>query len=148
MKASLIFVAIILLTQTVISETPLRALLYCYLPAVNTSDTTEEYSRLADKINVHLRQHNINVVVEVCNDTTAAKLYDASEINSLFDDYDIVELDVSYLWAVTTGLLTFTSDEISYFHNIFPFEWAPLSRSVNGVNSLIGSPGLLCSTFL
>ena len=88
------------------------------------------------------------MVVEVCNDTTSSKLYDASEINSLFDDYDIVELDVSYLWAVTTDLLSFTKDDISYFDRIFPFEWTPLARSVNGVDSLIGSPGLLCSTFI
>ena len=88
------------------------------------------------------------MVVEVCNDTTSSKLYDASEINSLFDDYDIVELDVSYLWAVTTDLLSFTKDDISYFDRIFPFEWTPLARSLNRVHSLIGSPALLCSTFI
>lgn len=56
MKTSLILIAVFLLTQTLASEATLKALLYCYLPAVNTSDTTEEYARLASKINNHLRQ--------------------------------------------------------------------------------------------
>ena len=148
MKTSLILLAILVLTQAQTAEKPLKAMLYCYLPAVNTTDTTEEYTRLASQINHHLKQKNINVVVEVCNDTTSGKLYDASQINSLFDDYDIVELDVSYLWAVTTDLLAFTKEEISFYDSVFPFEWAPLARSVDGKDSLIGSPGLLCSTFI
>lgn len=55
MKSSLIFLAILILTQAQTSEKPLKALLYCYLPAVNTSNTTEEYTRLAGQINHHLR---------------------------------------------------------------------------------------------
>ncbi len=30
---------------------PLKALLYCYLPAVNTHNTTAEYGKLASMVN-------------------------------------------------------------------------------------------------
>ncbi len=59
------------------NDPPLKAMLYCYLPAVNTANTWPEYSKLASMINRMLRKKGINVEVEVCDqDTTGSKLYD------------------------------------------------------------------------
>lgn len=59
-------------------------------------------------------------------------------------------MDVSYLWAITdqTQLLTFQKTEIDYYNSVHPFEWQPTTNNIDGQEQIIGSPGLLCSSFL
>lgn len=56
-------------------------------------------------------------------------------------------MDVAYLWAITTDLVTFNKSEIDYYDEVYEFAWEP--TTVEGQDGLLkGSPGLLCSTFI
>jgi hypothetical protein len=88
---------------------------------------------LARIINDKLVTAKINVEVEVCDPKGQGKLlYDYNGIDSLFNYYDILEVDVSYLWAISTDLLTFKKSEIDYYDDVFAFEWDPLRIPVEG----------------
>ena len=55
-----------------------------------------------------LKNKGISVEVEVCDPkTTGLDLKNIDKINSLFDRYDILEVNSVYLWAITTKLVTF-----------------------------------------
>jgi hypothetical protein len=109
--ATVLALLLALLLCSSIAQQPLRAMLYCYLPAVDKNSPMPEYNRLAELINEKLREADINVVVDVCDPNgNGGDLYNESKIDSLFDDHDILEVDVSYLWAIKTPLLTFSRD--------------------------------------
>jgi hypothetical protein len=64
-------------------------------------------------INEKLRQTDINVVVDICDPTEGGNggyLYDATKIDSLFDDHEIIQIDVAYLKVIKTDLLSFRKD--------------------------------------
>jgi hypothetical protein len=73
-----------------------------------------------------LQKKGINVEVEVCDpERTGRDLYDETRINSLFDRYDILQVDVAYLYAITTELVTFNKSEIDYYDEVYGFAWEP-----------------------
>jgi ABC-type transport system substrate-binding protein len=106
--ASILILTLISQGLALHKDPPLKAMLYCYLPAVNTVNNWPEYSNLALIVNEMLREKGINVEVEVCDqNTTGSDLYNQDTIDSLFNQYDILEIDVTYIWAITTNLVTF-----------------------------------------
>lgn len=55
-------------------------------------------------------------------------LYNPQKINEMFNDFDIIEVDTLYLWAINHPLIRFTKKDIYYFDKLFPFQWHPLKR--------------------
>lgn len=132
-KLIILTVLAVLATSSITANKPLRAMLYCWLPAVDkNTDPMPEYNKLADLINQKLRAANINVVVDVCDPNgNGNNLYNASAIDTLFDDHEILEVDVSYLWAIQTPLLGFSRDEIRHYDKVYPFEWTPTTTIID-----------------
>lgn len=78
-RMTLLVAVMILMTGYIAAGAPLKAMLYCWLPAEDTDNPMPEYNRLASMINAKLKAADINVVVEVCDKNgNGQKLYISS----------------------------------------------------------------------
>jgi hypothetical protein len=48
------------------------------------------------------------------------------------------------IWAIKVALLEIPMDKITWYKEVFDFEWQALTIN----DKVVGSPGLLCSDFL
>jgi hypothetical protein len=87
-------------------------MLYCGIPTVEAADSD---IKLTDLINDALHKKGINVKVS-CDLSHKEYLYDADKISLLFDKYDIVEIDVSMIWAIKVDLLKIPKGKITWYN--------------------------------
>lgn len=148
MVIKMLLIIAALVTLSAASARPLKALLYCYVPVDNSNDPMPELENFRALINSKLRLEGINVEVDFCDvNGNSSKLY-SNEINELLEAYDILEIDIVAMPAITKPLMKFQKKEISYYDQVFPFQWDTVTEVEGTEEYILASPGLMCDNFL
>lgn len=62
--------------------------------------------------------------------------------------YDILQIDVVAMPAITKPLMKFQKNEISFYDEVFAFQWSSVTKVEGGQEYIFASPGLMCDNFL